>query len=106
MNEIDGTTHDGKASAPVPNVFGMNFQVVSVGQKLVEKTLGKTGGYLDALGTPSAALLGEIQFVDGAIGQMVAELKKPGLFASTLIIVRPKHDQPPPDPPPPPPLPP
>jgi len=98
LNEIDGKTHDGKAPAPVPNVFGMNFQAVSVGQKLVEKTLGKTGGYLDALGTPSAALLGEIQFVDGAIGQMVAELKKRGLFESTLIIVSAKHGQSPIDP--------
>jgi hypothetical protein len=98
LNEIDGKTHDGKTPAPVPNVFGMNFQAVSVGQKLVEKTLGKTGGYLDALGTPSAALLGEIQFVDGAIGQMVAELKKRGLFESTLIIVSAKHGQSPIDP--------
>ena len=98
LNEIDGKTYDGKASAPVPNVFGMNFQAVSVGQKLVEKTLAKTGGYLDALGTPSAALLGEIQFVDGAIGQMVAELKKRGLFESTLIIVSAKHGQSPIDP--------
>src|SRR5262249_35146782 len=98
LSEINGKTHDGKTPAAVPNVFGMNFQAVSVGQKLVEASLGKTGGYLDALGTPSPSLLGEIQFVDGAIGDMVAELKKRGLLRSTLIIVSAKHGQSPIDP--------
>ena len=37
LNEINGKTHNGTAPAPVPNIFGMNFQVVSVGQKLIEK---------------------------------------------------------------------
>jgi len=98
LNWIDGKTHDGSASAPVPNVFGMNFQAVSVGQKLVEKSLGITGGYTDAFGTPSASLLGEIQFVDKSIGQFVSELKKQGLFDSTLIIISAKHGQSPIDP--------
>ena len=98
LNEIDGKTHDGNAPAPVPNLFGMNFQAVSVGQKLVEKSLGITGGYVDALGTPSAALLGEIQFIDESIGSMIAELKKRGLYDSTLVIVTAKHGQSPIDP--------
>jgi hypothetical protein len=95
LNEIDGKTHNGSAMAPVPNVFGMNFQVVSVGQKLIEKTLSPTvkGGYLDSIGTPSEELLGEIQFADNSIGEMVAHLKKHGLFDSTLIIVTAKHGQ-------------
>jgi hypothetical protein len=38
-------------------LFGMNFQSVSVGEKLVEKSLSLTGGYTDALGTPSESLL-------------------------------------------------
>jgi len=33
LNEIDGKTHDGKSPAPVPALYGMNFQAVSVGQK-------------------------------------------------------------------------
>ena len=41
-------SHDGKKHAPTPNLFGMNFQVVSVGQKLSEKAVGMTGGYLEA----------------------------------------------------------
>jgi hypothetical protein len=93
LNWIDGKTHDGSATAPVPNVFGMNFQSVSVGEKLVEKSLGLTGGYVDALGTPSDSLFAEIQYVDTAVGQIVAELKKQGLLDSTLIIVSAKHGQ-------------
>ncbi|MGA3195074.1 MAG: alkaline phosphatase family protein [Terriglobales bacterium] len=98
LNWIDGKTHDGSATAPVPNVFGMNFQSVSVGEKLVEKSLGLTGGYVDALGTPSDSLFAEIQFVDGAIGQFVSELNKQGLLDSTLIIISAKHGQSPIDP--------
>ncbi len=98
LNWIDGKWHDGSVPAPVPNVFGMNFQTVSVGEKLVEKSLGLTGGYVDALGTPSDSLFAEIQYVDGAVGQMVAELKKQGLLDSTLIIVSAKHGQSPIDP--------
>ena len=97
LNEIDGKTHDGKSSAPMPNLFGMNFQVVSVGQKLIEKNVGK-GGHLDANGTPSSALLSEIQFVDVSIGEMVAHLKKQGRLQSTLIVISAKHGQSPIDP--------
>jgi len=35
----------------VPTIFGMNFQAVSVGQKLIEG--GVKGGYTDAEGTPT-----------------------------------------------------
>jgi hypothetical protein len=93
LNWIDGKSHDGGTAAPVPNIFGMNFQAVSVGQKLVEKSLGETGGYTDASGTPSEALFSEIQYVDEAIGKFVTELKKQDLLDSTLIIVSAKHGQ-------------
>lgn len=98
LNEIDGKTHDGRLSAPVPSLFGMNFQAVSIGQKLNEKSLGLTGGYLDALGTPSPSLLGEIEFIDHSIGRMVEHLKRQDLYESTLIIVTAKHGQSPIDP--------
>ena len=97
LNEIDGNRHGGKTKAKVPNIFGMNFQVVSVGQKLIEKNIA-TGGYVDAMGTPTAELLGEIQFVDASIGEMVSELKNQGKYDSTLIIVSAKHGQSPIDP--------
>ncbi len=97
INEIDGKTHLGKSKAPVPNIFGMNFQAVSVGQKLIEANVG-SGGYLDNTGTPSSLLLSEIQFVDAAIGSMVSELTKKGLLDSTLIVITAKHGQSPIDP--------
>jgi hypothetical protein len=92
LNEIDGFNHNRSKQAPVPTIFGMNFQAVSIGQKLIEKGVA-TGGYLDGTGTPTASLLGEIEFVDAAIGQWVAELKKHGLWDSTLIIITAKHGQ-------------
>jgi hypothetical protein len=97
LSEIDGKTHNGKAKAPVPNLLGMNFQAVSVGQKLIEKGVG-SGGYLDAVARPSELLLGEIKFVDDSIGEMVAHLKKQGLLESTLILITAKHGQSPIDP--------
>jgi hypothetical protein len=97
LNEIDGKTHSG-TSAKTPTIFGMNFQAVSVGQKLIEASNGITGGYKDAAGTPTPALLSEIQFTDDALGEMVTKIKDRGLFESTLIIITAKHGQSPIDP--------
>jgi hypothetical protein len=96
LNEIEGKTHDGKP-AQTPNVFGMNFQAVSVGQKLIEKGVG-TGGYLDAAGTPTSFLVSEIEFVDDAVGEWVKAFKDSGQYDSTLIIITAKHGQSPIDP--------
>jgi hypothetical protein len=98
LNEINGMNHDGTAPRRVPNVFGMNFQAVSVGQKLVEKGLQAVGGYVDGIGTPSKPLLGEIEFVDTAIGKMVSDLKRRGLYQQTAIVISAKHGQSPIDP--------
>ncbi|HTG60324.1 MAG TPA: alkaline phosphatase family protein, partial [Terriglobia bacterium] len=78
-------------------------QAVSVGQKLIAppsatRTDVNTGGYEDAAGTPRPLMLAEIQFVDAAIGQMVAALKQQGLLGSTAIIITAKHGQSPIDP--------
>jgi hypothetical protein len=97
LNEIDGKTHNGQGNAPVPALFGMNFQAASIGEKLIEHNVG-TGGYLDAAGTPTTELLGEIQFVDAAVGEWVTELRNKGLLDSTLIILTAKHAQSPIDP--------
>jgi hypothetical protein len=97
LHQIDGKFHDGKHAAPVPAVFGMNFQAVSVGQKLIENgTL--VGGYTDAAGTPTPLMAGQISFVDASIGAMVRELKRQGLTSDTLVIVTAKHGQSPMDP--------
>jgi hypothetical protein len=96
LNEIAGKNHSGTATTKTPNIFGMNFQAVSVGQKLIQN--GVKGGYLDAEGTPSNELLTEIEFVDAAIGEMVSELKANGLYEKTLIVITAKHGQSPIDP--------
>ncbi len=105
LNQINGKTHDGSKRAPVPGIFGMNFQAVSVGQKLIEKSLNTLpnppgsvkGGYLDNAGTPSPFLLSEIGFVDASIGKMVAALQNSGEYKSTLIVITAKHGQSPVD---------
>jgi hypothetical protein len=95
LNWINGKTHLSGKNAPVPTIFGMNFQAVSVGQKLIAG--GVKGGYTDAAGTPTAAMLAEIEYVDAAIGQMVAALSKAGLLNSTTIVITAKHGQSPVD---------
>jgi hypothetical protein len=87
LNQIDGYTHDHKTYSEVPALFGMNFQAVSVGEKL------KGAGYTDVLGTPSEGLLGELQFVDEQVGRMVHELQNQGLERNTLVIIAAKHGQ-------------
>jgi Type I phosphodiesterase / nucleotide pyrophosphatase len=101
VNEIQGMNHLGTAKTKVPTILGMNFQAVSVGQKLIEKDTASgtiTGGYLDAEGTPTATLLKEIEFADASIGQMVKALKSQGIYDSTLIVITAKHGQSPIDP--------
>jgi hypothetical protein len=95
LNWINGKTHVGESKGQVPALFGMNFQAVSVGQKLIAG--GVNGGYTDAAGTPTATMLAEIEYVDGAIGQMVANLKSADLLDSTVIIITAKHGQSPVD---------
>ena len=98
LNEIDGRDHLGTRRTEVPTIFGMNFQAVSVGQKLIEKSNGVTGGSMDAAGTPGPALLDEFKFVDAAIGAFVRQLKARGLYETTLIVITAKHGQSPIDP--------
>jgi hypothetical protein len=109
LNEINGKTHDGMHKVGVPAVFGMNFQAVSVGQKLekdnkagpglacptdTDPTInGQAGGYLDGSGTPTAVLSYGLGYVDGALGRMIAALKSQGIYNSTLFIVTAKHGQ-------------
>lgn len=92
VNWINGKTHLGERKAPVPAIFGMNFQAVSIGQKLIE---GKVtpGGYTDAAGDMTSYMQAEIQFVDGAVGQMVAALSSQHLLEQTTIIITAKHGQ-------------
>ena len=98
LNWIDGLDGTGSKQEPVPAIFGMNFQSVSVGQKLAhagdadaDKTL--IGGYADANATPGNALSLQFQFVDNALGKFSRELQAKHLDTQTLIIVSAKHGQ-------------
>jgi len=86
LNEIDGKDHTGTKAAPVPAIFGMNFQVVNAAKK-------STAAYLDSFSNPTAALTGALNYIDGALGRMVAELKAKHLDSSTAIIVTAKHGE-------------
>ena len=106
LNEIHGLRHDGTPGPGVPAVFGMNFQAVSVGQKLAKdnsdgscvddvdpKLNGQPGGYTDGAGTPSEVLNYGLQRTDEALGSFIRALKQQGIYDSTLIIVTAKHGQ-------------
>jgi len=92
LNWIKGKKHDGTGNPGVPTIFGMNFQAVSVGQKL------PSGGYTDLFGTPTATLKTALDFVDTSLAQMVSQLRQNGLLNGTLIIITAKHGQTPIDP--------
>ena len=88
LNQIKGYDHTGVGKKPgVPAIFGMNFQAVSVGEKVT------ADGYADAVGTPSAELLASIEFVDQSLGKMLDALMTEKLLDSTLVIVGAKHGQ-------------
>ena len=101
INEINGLKHDGTPGGGTPTVFGMNFQGVSVGQKLTKSAggcpqsthIGLSGGYLDGAGTPTDVLAFGLKKTDEALGDMIQALKQRGLYNSTLFIVSAKHGQ-------------
>lgn len=103
LNEIDGylSTDDAHSGQQVgtPAVFGMNFQAVSVGQKLAVGNpvdpldAGLVGGYADANATPNNGLQFGLDFVDSQLGAFMAELAAKGLAQNTLVIVSAKHGQ-------------
>ncbi len=97
LNQIDGKSSTGQVTSIVPSIFGMNFQAVSVGQKLAKAGFGDNaaliGGYTDANGTPGNALALQLDFIDSSIGKMVSELKLRGLYDNTVVIVSAKHGQ-------------
>src|SRR4051812_3330350 len=83
LNQIDGFDHTRTNHVGVPAIIMMNFQAANIGEKV--------GGYADAAGTPTADLAGALDYVDGALGRIVAKLDTQGLTSSTLVIVTAKH---------------
>lgn len=114
LNEIDGRDHSGAKKVGTPAVFGMNFQAVSVAQKikstpttLIHNPDGsyttsapEAGGYqiVNGVSVPGPVLTSALSYVDAQLGRMVAEIHKDGLAKSTTIIVTAKHGQSPTDP--------
>jgi hypothetical protein len=106
INEINGLSHDGQKAPGTPAIFGMNFQGVSVGQKLSKDNYDNSciddtdpninqqpGGYADGSGTPSVVLAYALQKTDQALASMIVALKNEGIYDSTLFIVSAKHGQ-------------
>ncbi len=123
LNEIKGLDHAGKKRVGTPAIFGMNFQAVSVGQKVTHSKTpakgsgpdfcnradaaldaaatalqGKSGGYVAETLVPTEVLQYSLDYVDGALGRMVGALRQQGKLDSTMIILSAKHGQSPIDP--------
>jgi hypothetical protein len=114
LNEINGRDHSGKTKVGTPAIFGMNFQAISVAEKirstpanLIKNANGsyttsapQAGGYQLVNGklVPGPVLSSALDFVDAQLGRMVAEVGKDDLAGSTTIIVTAKHGQSPQNP--------
>lgn len=114
LNEIGGLDHSGKTKAGTPAILGMNFQTVSVAQKirstpttLIHNPDGsyttsapEAGGYAWVKGqlVPGPVLSSALDYVDAQLGRMVVSIQKAGLTDKTTIIVTAKHGQSPQDP--------
>jgi arylsulfatase A-like enzyme len=111
INEIDGYDHSSTQKVGVPAIFGMNFQTVSVAQKVdspgtITKnpdgtyTVGpkELAGYLPSTTTPGPLLSSAFDYVNAQLKRMDDELHSAGLAGSTAIIITAKHGQSPQDP--------
>ncbi|MDF5712305.1 MAG: alkaline phosphatase family protein [Rhizonema sp. NSF051] len=89
VNEINGKNSLGTQDAPVPAIFAMNFQAVSVAQK------AQVGGidFANGTETPSSEFTDALSHTDASVGKIVNALKQKNLLNSTLVIVTAKHGQ-------------
>jgi predicted AlkP superfamily pyrophosphatase or phosphodiesterase len=100
LHQIAGKDSAGAKQIGAPMIFGMNFQAVSVGQKLAAGSradpadAGLIGGYADAAGLqPNNGLQLGLDFVDAQLGAIIAALQAAQLDRDTLVIVSAKHGQ-------------
>ncbi|MCW2572365.1 MAG: type phosphodiesterase/nucleotide pyrophosphatase, partial [Frankiales bacterium] len=115
LNEIHGLDHSGGTHVGTPAIFGMNFQALSVAQKIrmtpatligpdangnYTTSTAQPGGYQRVNGqlVPGPVLSSALDYVDAQLGRMVSQVHKDGLTGSTTIIVTAKHGQSPQDP--------
>jgi hypothetical protein len=97
LNEIDGKTSTGSPAPAVPAIFGMNFQSVSVAEKLVD-SYATPGGYQPGTLAFTPQMSNALGFVDDSLGKLAHQLQLRHLTQSTEIIITAKHGQSPIDP--------
>jgi hypothetical protein len=115
LNEIDGRDHSGKTRVGTPAIFGLNFQTLSVAQKIISTpttligpdkndnyttSAPQSGGYELVHGkiVPGPVVSSALDYVNAQLGRMVAAIHEKGLANSTTIIVTAKHGQSPQNP--------
>jgi hypothetical protein len=111
INELNGYDHSGTQKLGVPAILGMNFQTVSVAEKVDSPstltqnangsyTEGPTelAGYLPGGTTPGPLLASAFDYVNAQLQQMADTIQQDGLASSTAIIITAKHGQSPQDP--------
>ena len=111
INELNGYDHSGTQKLGVPAILGMNFQTVSVAEKVDSpSTLTKNAngsytegptelaGYLPGGTTPGPLLASAFDYVNAQLQQMANTIQQDGLASSTAIIITAKHGQSPQDP--------
>src|SRR5262249_8819948 len=106
VNELNGYDHSGENRVGVPAILGMNFQAVSVAEKVDSPgtltqnpdgsyTVGpkELAGYLPGTTTPGPLLSSALDYIDAQLGRMVDTIHNQGLTGSTAIIITAKHGQ-------------
>ncbi|MHC5719223.1 MAG: hypothetical protein ACYTX0_46000, partial [Nostoc sp.] len=102
LNEINGRNSLGTKNAPVPNVFAMNFQAVSVAEKALNGGINNSGNPTNnpnATGAtppkgPSSVLVDAVQHTDNSIGKILSAIRSNPLLAkNTLVVLVAKHGQ-------------
>jgi hypothetical protein len=111
INELNGFDHSGANKVGVPAILGMNFQTVSVAEKVDSpSTLTKNpdgtytegptelAGYFPGGTTPRPLLTSAFDYVNAQLQRMVDTIHHDGLASSTAIIITAKHGQSPQNP--------
>jgi hypothetical protein len=103
INEIDGYDHSRTTKVGVPAIFGMNFQTVSTGEKLLQSQAAiggpmLAGGYLPGTRTPGPLLSSSLDYVNAQLTAMAQQIQAQGIAGETAIIITAKHGQSPQNP--------
>jgi hypothetical protein len=107
INEINGLDHSGTSHVGTPAILGMNFQTVSVAEKVDSASaLNPDGtetvqlaGYLPGTTTPGPLLSSALQYVNDQLAAMDYAIQhNPETAGTTAIIITAKHGQSPQNP--------